>query len=92
MRNRMNRFDFAPTLEDLTHAFGLGPRRSVAAELAPAIGILAGGFVLGAVAALLFAPRSGPELRSAIGERVGDLRRRAQGAEGEGEGIVLKEL
>lgn len=63
---------------DLIRAVGLGPKPSD--YILPAIAIFAAGSVVGTMLALLFAPKSGHELRSSITKnvrsRVEDLERR----------------
>ncbi|KIG19216.1 hypothetical protein DB30_04681 [Enhygromyxa salina] len=49
---------------DVLRALGLGPRASD--YMWPALGVFASGLVLGAGAALLFAPKSGAKLRAEI--------------------------
>jgi hypothetical protein len=59
-----------PTREDVINAIGLATRRSSASELSTVIGAFGAGMLIGAGLALLFAPRTGEELRREIGERV----------------------
>lgn len=66
--------------DDLLCKVGLQKRRSGAARIAPILGALAGGLVVGAGLGLLFAPSSGRELRSTIGTRAADLKDRGVAA------------
>ena len=84
----MNQIDVSTVRDAIADAVGLSRRPPLASELAPAFGILAAGFVLGAAAALLLAPTNGRELRSEIGKKVDHLRRRA----GEEEPPILREM
>lgn len=53
---------------------------SRASRRAPAVGYLAAGLLVGAGLALLLAPRSGRQLRAAIGARATDLKERGLAA------------
>lgn len=66
--------------EDILSALGLAKNRTVAEKLWGGLGIFAGGLLVGAAAALLFAPKSGQELRDDVSERV----RKARHVGGEG--------
>ena len=63
--------DNLPGTGDLLHALGLQYERNSASTFTFGIGVFALGALAGAVAALLFAPRSGADLRR-------DLKGRAQ--------------
>ena len=58
---------------DLLRPFGLRRRRMVARAVLPAVALLGVGLALGAGVALLFAPKTGRELRSDLGRRAGQL-------------------
>ncbi|MBI2897275.1 MAG: YtxH domain-containing protein [Deltaproteobacteria bacterium] len=61
--------------DDLLHLAGLQRRRSAASQIGPALGLFGAGLLLGAGLGLLFAPRSGHELRHDMKERtIGRLR------------------
>jgi hypothetical protein len=69
----MARFDLEtlmqslPTREDIAQA--LGAQRSTSADVASGLGIFSLGLLVGAGAALLFAPKAGNELRRDLSER-----------------------
>lgn len=52
-----------PSREDLASAIGLEPRQSPAMEIIPALSLFGTGMLFGAGLALLFAPKSGQEMR-----------------------------
>lgn len=58
-----------PSREDIASAVGL-QSRSNAADLLPALGIFGTGMLFGVGLALLFAPKSGSELRQDLSEKV----------------------
>lgn len=58
-----------PTREDLLNAVGLMSRRSTSGELATVISVFGAGILIGAGLALLFAPKTGEEMRRDLGER-----------------------
>ncbi len=62
-----------PTREDLVNALGLASRRSTTADFASVIGIFGAGLLIGAGLALLFAPKSGEDLRHDLGERLSSI-------------------
>jgi hypothetical protein len=64
----------APSAYDLLYRIGLERRRSRAMRAASRAGWLGVGMAVGSGLALLFAPRSGPEVR----ERLGEQARRAR--------------
>ena len=72
------------TTDDLLNALGLQTRRSVGDYMLPALGIFGVGLLVGAGIGLLFAPKTGSDLRHQIGSRI---RRRRHIDEAEGEGI-----
>ena len=56
--------------DDLLEAIGLQSRRSTSAQWFTNIGIFAAGAAVGAVVALLFAPKAGRELREEISSKM----------------------
>ena len=64
--------DNMPSRKQVANALGLAPSRTV--ETTGAIGLFAIGVLVGAGLALVFAPKSGSELREELSERVSDLR------------------
>jgi hypothetical protein len=62
--------DAMPTRDQLLHSLGAKP----ADDHMASFGIFAAGIVLGAGLAVLFAPRSGSEMREAISEKISNLR------------------
>ena len=78
-----------PTREDLVNAIGLASRRSTTtSDFASVIGVFGAGLLIGAGLALLFAPKSGEEMRRELGDKMSSLRedesssRRGQSAYG----------
>jgi len=65
--------DNMPDRDQIANALGL-TTTSRTAETTGAIGLFAIGVLVGAGLALIFAPKSGSELREELGERVSDLR------------------
>jgi hypothetical protein len=63
-----------PSRDDIMRALNLMPSRGVTDQIAPAIGIFTVGVMLGAGLAMLLAPKTGAEMRHAIGERVNEFR------------------
>ena len=61
--------------EDVLSSVGLATNRSTTQRVLNALGFFGAGLVVGATAALLFAPKSGRGLREDIGERLSDLRK-----------------
>lgn len=59
-----------PTREDLAAAVGLEARSSAPADMLAALGT---GVLLGAALAVLFAPKSGREVRRDIGEKLDEM-------------------
>lgn len=70
--------------DDLLEAFGLQKVAPTGAYLLPALGCLGLGMIVGAGLGMLFAPRSGHDLRDTIGRRANKLGRRV-GITGRGE-------
>jgi len=62
-----------PSKEDISAAIGLQPRQTMTTDVVAALGTFATGIILGAGLALLFAPKTGRELRQDIADRLGDL-------------------
>ena len=62
-----------PSKEDIATAVGLQPRASTSGEVLTALGIFGTGMFLGAGLALLFAPKSGHEIRRDIAETVSEI-------------------
>lgn len=58
-----------PTRDELMNAIGLASRRSTTTDIATVISVFGAGILLGAGLALLFAPKSGEEMRRDLGER-----------------------
>lgn len=84
------------SVNDVLYAAGLERRSSMASRIAAGIGVFGTGLLVGAGLGLVFAPRSGRELRQDIAERARDIRdkgmgvmrRQGNGAEhGEGEDV-----
>lgn len=67
------------TREDLLNAIGLETRRSSVDYLMPALGIFGAGILVGAGIGLLFAPKSGRELRGDLQGRYDELRGKVDG-------------
>ncbi|MCO5166369.1 MAG: YtxH domain-containing protein [Planctomycetes bacterium] len=77
------------TGDDLLEVFGLQRAPMAGAYVLPAIGLFGVGVIVGAGLGMLFAPKSGDELRHDLSQRAGDLGRRVgvghgQGYEGRG--------
>jgi len=62
-----------PSREDIATAVGLQREDSKTGDLLTAVGILGTGMILGAALALLFAPKTGHEMRGDIAEKVSEL-------------------
>jgi YtxH-like protein len=61
--------------EDVLSSVGLATNPDTTQRVLNALGYFGAGLVVGAGAALLFAPKSGRGLREDIGERLSDLRK-----------------
>jgi hypothetical protein len=66
------------SIDSLLDRIGLQHKRSTASVVLPALGIFAAGAVVGGLLGLLFAPRSGRDLRQQIRDRVDQVRSRAE--------------
>jgi len=64
---------FNMTRDDFLGSFGLQSRRSAAVYILPAISMFGVGILAGAGLGLMFAPRTGREMRREIGTRVSDV-------------------
>lgn len=64
---------FSMTRDDFLGALGLQSRRSAAVYILPAIGMFGVGLLAGAGLGLMFAPRTGREMRRELGTRVQDV-------------------
>lgn len=62
-----------PTKEDIAGAIGIEARGSTTGDMLTAFGIFGTGVILGAGLALLFAPKTGQEIRQDIAEKVGEI-------------------
>ena len=62
-----------PSKEDITRAVGMETRTSASGEMLTAFALFGGGMILGAGLALLFAPKTGQEIRQDIAETVGEM-------------------
>ena len=62
-----------PSREDIASAVGLEARSSPTGDLLTAFAIFGTGMILGAGLALLFAPKTGHEIRHDIAEKVGEI-------------------
>ena len=60
--------NFSP--DDILHALGLEKKRSATEKMLPMIGIFGAGLLVGAGIAMLLTPKSGREIREAIGGTV----------------------
>jgi len=69
--------DMIPNRDALIEALGLRRDTTTVSDSASMLMIFAAGTLFGTALALLFAPRSGEELRADLREKVSDLRRRA---------------
>ena len=80
VRDIMDRAQGAAQLkaDDLLDAMGLQRKTSVGEQILMTVGIFGAGLLVGAGLGILFAPKSGRELRSDIGNRVGDVTQRAR--------------
>lgn len=62
-----------PSREEIASAVGLEARPSASGDILTALGIFGTGMVLGAGLALLFAPKTGEEVRRDLAERLGAM-------------------
>lgn len=62
-----------PSKEDITNAVRIDSRPSATGEILASLGIFGTGMILGAGLALLFAPKSGQEIRHDFAEKVGEM-------------------
>ncbi len=62
-----------PSKEGIASAVGLEARSSPSGDILTAFAIFGTGVILGAGLALLFAPKTGHELRENIAEKVGEI-------------------
>jgi hypothetical protein len=62
-----------PSKEDVANAVGLQARSSPTGDILAAFGIFGAGIILGAGLALLFAPKTGHEIRHDIAEKMGEM-------------------
>jgi hypothetical protein len=74
----------APSAFELLYRIGLERRRSRAARAASCAGWLGLGMAVGGGLAMLFTPRSGPEVRERLGEQAKRAREYVASHEGEG--------
>ena len=65
-----------PTREDLATAVGLHLRKSLAQEVAAALGVFGTGMLLGAGLGLILAPKAGSDLRHDLKERLDEIKSR----------------
>jgi YtxH-like protein len=72
----MRAMDMIPNRDALIEALGLRRDTTTMSDSASMLMIFAAGALFGTALALLFAPRSGEELRADLREKVSDLRRR----------------
>jgi len=63
-----------PTREDLAAAVGLHLRKSLAQEVATALGVFGTGMLLGAGLGLILAPKAGSDLRHDLMERLNEIK------------------
>jgi hypothetical protein len=73
----MRAMDMIPNRDALIEALGLRRDTTTMSDSASMLMIFAAGALFGTALALLFAPRSGEDLRADLREKVSDLRRRA---------------
>lgn len=64
--------------EDFLEMLGLQSRKNAMDYILPAVGILSAGVLIGAGLGLLFAPRSGRDLRNDLGHRFQEFRGNAE--------------
>ena len=89
----MRAMDMIPNRDALIEALGLRRDTTTMSDSASMLMIFAAGALFGTALALLFAPRSGEELRADLREKVSDLRRRtASEAEKAEKPPVMKQM
>lgn len=66
--------------DDILAALGLEKRRSMAATVVPPLAVFTAGALVGAAAAVLLTPKSGPQLRRELSDGARDLSQRISGA------------
>ncbi len=71
-RTASNLIGQLPNRHEVLAALGLETRRSVSADVIQALGFVAAGAIVGASLAILLTPKSGPQMRSELRERVMD--------------------
>lgn len=65
--------------DQILEALGLERRTAGAAAIVPALGVFGVGLLIGAAIGMVFAPKTGGELRSEVANRFGDLKTRFNG-------------
>jgi gas vesicle protein len=78
--------------DEILAAIGLETKKSVSDYLLPALGIFGVGLVVGSGVALLFAPKSGSELRGDLGRGAGNLAGRVRFRRRRNGGVDLHRL
>src|SRR6185295_11396818 len=76
--------DSLPTREDVMNAVRMATNRSTPTDVPAMLGVFGAGILIGAGLALLFAPKTGSELRQEIENRVADFRQNLTPGEGRG--------
>jgi hypothetical protein len=66
------------TKDELLKALGLETRKAAADYVLPVLGVFGAGLIVGAGLGILFAPKTGHEIRSEIGDRMGRMGRRGE--------------
>jgi len=74
--------------DDILAALGLETKKTAAEYLLPVLGLFSAGIVVGVGVGMLFAPKSGRELRESLGKRVEEVRERAMQSAGMGEEVT----
>lgn len=74
IKERISDIGSSLTKENMLDSLGLQEKRQSTDYLLPALGIFGAGLAVGAVLGLLFAPKSGSELRTDVRGRLQDLR------------------
>jgi hypothetical protein len=65
-------------IDDVLDLVGLRRRQALLNSMLPAMGVLAVGIAIGAMAGLLFAPSSGRRLRQDVGDRLDQIREKVK--------------